>query len=187
MCVYIKWLVLTNWLLGCSTSLSLAPAPALVTLSQDPRSHNPARDFRVSPDHDIHDRSQEHHPSWWHPRGQSDQSIRGNKWAGRLHQRRLMSRLTFCSVSVSRLNTLSPSLSGSVPLNILGASLIYYLPFTGILHHNLTSIIIFRETFSFLLSDQQNVNVFCIIECIFQWISLLSKNWNINSKKFWPG
>ena len=150
-------------------SLSLAPAPALVTLSQDPRSHNPARDFGVSPDHDIHDRSQEHHPSWWHPRGQSDQRISGNKWAGRLHQRRLMSRLTFCSVSVSRLNTLSPSLSGSVPLNILGASLIYYLPFTGILHHNLTSIIIPRNVFILIIRSANCVNIFASLYlCIFQ-------------------
>ena len=113
-------------------SLSLSLAPALVTLSQDPRSHNPARDFGdslrvmtfmtgvrniiiIRPGDILEVRV-----------------IRGSELTNeRLHQRRLMSRLTLCSMSVSRLNTLSPSPSGSVPLNILGASLIYYLPFTG--------------------------------------------------------
>ena len=109
-CVSAKWLVLTNWLLGCSTSLSLAPA--LVTLSQDPRSHNPARDFGdslrvmtfmtgvrniiiIRPGDILEVRV-----------------IRGSELTNeRLHQRRLMSRLTFCSVSVSRLNTLTSAIS----------------------------------------------------------------------------
>ena len=52
-CVSVKWLVLTNWLLGCSTSLSLSlcmrgsgsGSGDSIELSRDPRSHNPARDF----------------------------------------------------------------------------------------------------------------------------------------------
>ena len=111
-CLLSDWFSLTDSWDVPPLSLSLSLAPALVTLSQDPRSHNPARDFRdslrvmtfmtgvrniiiIRPGDFLEVRV-----------------IRGSGLTNeRLHQRRLMSRLTFCSVSVSRLNTLTSAIS----------------------------------------------------------------------------
>ena len=194
--VSVKWLVLTNWLLGCSTSLSLSLHAGLrLRLWWLYRALYP-RILGVI----TRPGTSETLPGSWHSWQESGtSSILLTSWRSewsedQWKQMRWATASTEIDVQSDIPVLVSVTPQHSQPISERLRASKYSRCITDLLftlyrnpasqphkHHNIP-----RNVFILIIRSAK-CKCFCIIESIFQWITLLRRNWNVNSEKFWPG